>query len=150
MANGKTPGGDGLPAEFFKQFRGALIPRLLKVYEEALTEGELPETTREAMVIPLPKQGQEAGRVQSYRPLSMLTVDFKFLSKILAIRLGPKMEKLIHVDQNRFMPARNTSLNHRRLYRVLEDTDVQKYPRAMVASLDLEKAFDSLSWEFLS
>ena len=88
--------------------------------------------------------------MQSYRPLSMLTVDFKILSKILAKRLGPQMGKIIHEDQNGFIPARNMSLNRRRLYCIIEETDTQKYPRAMAASLDLEKAFDSLSWGFLT
>ena len=31
LANGKTPGGDGLPAEFFKQYKVALTPRLVKM-----------------------------------------------------------------------------------------------------------------------
>ena len=115
LANGKTPGGDGLLAEFFKQFRASLAPRLLRVYENAWTEGELPESTREVVVIPLPKKGQEAGRVQSYRPISMLTVDYKILSKVLAIRLLPILPELVHRDQSGFVPNRSTSHNVCRL-----------------------------------
>ena len=147
--NGKTPGGDGLPAEFYKQFRELLAPKLLRMYEEACEGGILPESARKAIVIPLSKKDQEGDVVQAYRPLSMLTIDFKILSKILANRLAPKMCELIHPDQNGFIPTRSPSQHIRRLFRVLEGADIDRHPRALVASLDLEKAFDSLDWTFL-
>ena len=79
----------------------------------------------------------------------MLTTDFKILSKILANSLNLHMRTLVHPDQNGFILTRNTALNLCRLYRILEETDVAQYPRAMVVSMDLEQAFDSVSWTYL-
>ena len=149
MANNKTPGNDGLPVEFYKRYTDLLAPRLLAVYEEAWQEGLLPTSTREATIVPLPKAGRDALTPRSFRPLSMLTTDFKILSKILANRLNLYMRILVHPDQNGFIQTRSTALNLRRLYRVLEETDTDLYPRAMVLSMDLEQAFDSVSWAFL-
>lgn len=39
--SGKTPGPNGLPAEFFKQNTGLLAPHLLKMFQAARKEGML-------------------------------------------------------------------------------------------------------------
>ena len=69
LVNGKTPGRDGLRAEFYKQYRGELAPKLLKLHEAAWESGVHPEAMREAIVIPLPKRGQETDTVSAYRPV---------------------------------------------------------------------------------
>lgn len=87
--------------------------------------------------------------MMDFRPLSMLNIDFKILSRALATRLLPHMQRLVHADQNSFIPSRSTSNNLRLLYNVMFHKDLSNYPEAVVMSIDLEKAFDSLSWGFL-
>ncbi len=63
------------------------------------------------------------------------------------------MEKVIHSlikeDQTGFIKGRNASDNMRRLLHILDFADSHPTPCA-VFSLDAEKAFDRLEWNYMS
>ena len=83
--NGKAPGIDGLPIDFYKVFWSCVGKDLLAVLRESLGEGGLPLSCRRAVITLLPKKGnlQEIG---NWRPVSLLCSDMKSLSKALAMR----------------------------------------------------------------
>lgn len=144
----KSPGSDGLPAEFYSTYSEVLIPRLLQLYEAIFKDSRLPASMREATIVLIPKPGKDPLIPESYRPISLLQVDIKILAKILAIRLNKVILSLIHSDQAGFMPGRNTSFNLRRLFINLQATHDNIGSRIIVA-LDTAKAFDSVEWEYL-
>ena len=148
LAKGKVPGTDGLPAEFFATYSDLLAPKLVDLYKNAQELGRLPVSTREALVVPLHKPGRPESDHTAYRPLSMLNIDYKILSRILATRLLPYMPRLIHRDQTGFIPSRNTAINIRRLLAIM-DSRRWDGSGAVVMAIDLEKAFDSLEWAYL-
>ena len=149
MAGGKTPGPDGLISEFYVVYVEELTPLLTEIYNLAWEQKVLPKSLREAVIVPLPKSSVPGAVPGAYRPLSMLNVDFKILSKILANRLAPHMRDLIHEDQCGFIPGRDTSLNLRRLYSVLLREEGGDRAEAGLLAVDLEKAFDSVEWGYL-
>lgn len=147
LKNCKTPGPDGLPAELYKKFGHILTPYLLKTFQQALKTG-LPPTFSEAIITVIPKKDKNPEEVESYRPISLLNVDQKILSKTLANRLCKFINKLVNVDQNGFIPGRSTIHNIRRLFNIIY------HPKAIrdnliVISLDAEKAFDRVEWGYL-
>ncbi|KAJ1118887.1 hypothetical protein NDU88_007074 [Pleurodeles waltl] len=145
-ARGKTPGSDGLPMEYYSSLSAHLLQPLIEVFNEARNRKQLPDSMREALIVVLPKPGRDPLDVKSYRPLSLLNTDCKLLGKILANRLLPYLSDLIHHDQSGFVPGRNTFLNIRRLIRILHSTTETE---AVAVALDIEKAFDTLGWEYL-
>ncbi|KAJ1097743.1 hypothetical protein NDU88_002860 [Pleurodeles waltl] len=86
LKTAKSPGGNGIPAEFYKAFVGLLADKLVKLYMKALEKLMFFDIMREALIVMIPKLGKDPLEMKSYLPLSMLNVDQKLLSHVLASR----------------------------------------------------------------
>ena len=86
MPPGKSPGQDGLTKAFYIRFWRLLGPDLLRVIQYAHTQGNLPETQRNAIISLLFKIGDPAD-LANWRAISLLNLDYKILTKTLANRL---------------------------------------------------------------
>lgn len=71
------------------------------------------------MITVIHKKGKDPEEVGAYRPISILNVDGKLFAKILANRLNPLLERLLHPDQTGFVPKGNSTFNLRRLFNIL-------------------------------
>lgn len=114
MQNSKTPGLDGYTSEFYKAFKCQLSPILLAVFNEALAKGCLPPTFYQASISLIHKQNKDPLEPGSYRPISLLNVDYKILAKILALRLETTLPTVICQDQTGFIKNRQLFFNIRR------------------------------------
>ena len=141
MSSGKSPGDDGLPADFYKKFVDLISPTLVKVFRDAIGRGKLPESMQSAVITLIHKKGKNAQQCGSYRPVSLINVDTKILAKILAMRLEAHLPSLIHPDQVGFIRGRSSADNVRRLLHLI--WQVRNSPESVVTfSLDAETAFD--------
>lgn len=148
LPSGKAPGPDGLSSEFYKEFQGLLIEPLLNMLTDSLEKGILPSSLREANISLILKKGKEPEQCASYRPISLLNVDLKILSKILATRLEDLLPVLINEDQTGFIKGRNSCNNMRRLLNTIQKFHKQSID-GVVVSLDAQKAFDRVEMPFL-
>lgn len=78
---GKAPGLDGFTSEFYKTFKLILTHRLHKAFTKAFEANKLTSLWLEAYVALIPKEGKDLAFLQSYRPISLLNVDYKILIK---------------------------------------------------------------------
>lgn len=101
LKTNKSPGTDGFPSEWYKIFRTQLTPLLLRSFNHTLKEGELPQSWREAIISVIHKQGKDSKECGSYRPISVLNVDYKLHTSILAKRLETILADII--DQTGFI-----------------------------------------------
>ncbi|KAK3557976.1 hypothetical protein QTP86_005635 [Hemibagrus guttatus] len=97
MENGRAPGIDGLPVEFYKAFWAVIGQDVLEVLNDSVNVGQLPLSCRRAVLTLLPKKG-DLTHLKNWRPVSLLCTDIKLLSKALASRLTKVMEPITHQD----------------------------------------------------
>lgn len=77
LQSGKTPGPDGYPAEFYKQYAKDLLPMYREMLLKALECGALPPSMSEAVIVVLPKPGKNPELCSSYRPIFAFKCGFK-------------------------------------------------------------------------
>ena len=114
LKNNKSPGVDGFAGEYYRAFINDLSPILCRVYNDVLNTGDPPQSWSEAIITVLHKEGKDPLQCTSYRPISLLCVDYKILTSILATRVQHHLKKLIKADQTGFISGRQGTNNVRR------------------------------------
>ena len=120
-----------------------------KFKEEIIFQyGSLPESLNEAIISLIPKKDKDLMDPVNYRPISLIHVDCKILSKTIALRLDLILRKIIHKDQVGFIKNRSSTDNMRRLLHLIWMNRYNPQPVSAI-SLDAQKAFDRVEWAFL-
>lgn len=96
----------------------------------------------------IPKKFHET-TVADFRPIACTNVVYKVITKILTNRMTPLLGRIINPAQSAFVKRRNLSDNY-----LLAQALVRRYERSQLASrcmvkIDLQKAYNSISWDFL-
>lgn len=115
LNDGKTPGTDGIPPEFYKIFWDELSVHLLHAFKYALEVKKLHSSARRGILNLIPKKDRGLLYVANWRPITLLNTDYKILAKALANRIQKNINKLISPEQTGFMKGRNISSNIRKL-----------------------------------
>lgn len=82
----KTPGIDGMPTEFLKEWKAELAPDFHAAIQETFSTGELTESLNAGLITLIPKGGDPT-QISNYRPITLLGLLYKLAAKILARRL---------------------------------------------------------------
>ena len=96
----------------------------------------------------LPKPDKNRNYLKNWRPISLLNVVYKLVSSVIANRIKSVLGFLVHEDQKGFISGRCIAENVRLIYDILFETKNQELP-GLILSVDFEKAFDTVSWEFI-
>lgn len=90
------------------------------------------------------KTNKEVHEAQAFRPISLL----KLLGKILCSCINKYLRFLVHRDQVDFVPGCQVGDNVRKVVHLITLLHQRKIP-GFLLSLDIYKAFDPLSWDYL-
>ena len=143
----KSPGPDGLNFKFIKQFWHIFKPDFLRFLDEFHVNGIFPKGSN-ASFIALILKVVEPQMLNDYRPISLIGCTYKIVAKILANRLKKVMPLIIHERQTTFIEGRHMLHSVMIANEAVEEAKRCQKPR-IVFKVDYEKAYDSVSWEFL-
>lgn len=145
--NGKIPGPGGFGVEFYNKYANQITPILYRMFSHSVKSERLPPTLYDANISLLLKQDRDETEPSSYRPISMINLDFKIFPKILANKLNKCIESITHTDQTGFIPNRFSFFNVRRIMDIMYYS-FDKFSKQAILCLDVEKAFDQVEWRY--
>ena len=90
------------------------------------------------------KSNKDPTLPSSYRPISLLNVDIKIITKTLSHRLEKIIPSIIHPDQTGLIKGRNSSNNTRRLFNIMHRSATHHH-NSILATLDAEKLSTKLT-----
>ena len=121
---------------------------VLRTLNESYNIGQLPVTMRHSIISCLPKGDKPREYLKNWRPISLLSVAYKIGSAAIANRLKKVLTHLIPEQQTGFITGCYMSDCTRLIYHTMHFTEYNKIP-GLIMLVDFEKAFDSVSWDFL-
>ena len=125
----KTPGSDGIPAEFYKVFWNDISEHLVTSINHGYQKEQFSVTQRPGIIKLIPKKDAEPSLIKNWRPITLLNCDYKIAAKALANRLKKVLPKLVNSDQTGFMKGRFIGENIR-----------------LIGTIQCENKFFSSSW----
>ena len=88
MAKNKSPGTDGLSAEFYLTFWDDLGQELVDSLNYAFECGELAISQRRGIITLIQKKDKDKTLLENWRPISLLNTDYKIATRAIASRLS--------------------------------------------------------------
>ena len=147
MPNGKSPGTDRFPVEFYKVFWIDLKDILLSCYVAAFRTGKMSISQRRGIITLIPKNSVPF-LFKNWRPISLLNTDYKIATRCIASRLKQVLPSITHSDQTGYLKGRYIGENVRLLFDIIEYAQENETP-GLLFFADFEKVFDTLNHNFI-
>jgi hypothetical protein len=155
--NGKAPGIDGLPNEFYKileilfrQTKGSdqesfnAIGFLTNLYDDIEKYGMVKVCKfNMGWVGPIFKKGDRS-LISNYQPVTLLNCDYKLMTKSYSLHLMNVAPSLVHPDQACFMKGRRIE-DQVKLAKFLSNHAEAAEEDGTIVALDQEKAYDRIN-----
>ena len=146
--NNKLPGNDGLPIEFYKTCWNLINESFMECVQESFKYGEMSSSQRKAVITLIEKQGKDRPLIENWRPISLINVDAKIISKVIAVRVKNVLPDIIHHNQTGYVKDRYIGETVRSIFDIMEFTDTENIPGILIF-IDFKKAFDTVEWHYL-
>uniref|UniRef100_A0A3B4URR0 Reverse transcriptase domain-containing protein n=1 Tax=Seriola dumerili TaxID=41447 RepID=A0A3B4URR0_SERDU len=142
----KSPGSDGLTADFYMAFSEQMAPLLLDLYQAIQDNKRTPESLTKGIITLIYKNKGDRNNISNYRPISLLNTDYKILTKTLANRLKQTLNQVISTNQAYSIPNRDIQDS---IHTIRDTVRGMKAQGGQLLTIDLEKAFDRVEHNFL-
>ena len=144
----KSPGNDGITVGLLQTRWELLEPYFMNCINYAIELGELSPSQRQGVVRLIEKKNKDRRNLDNWRPISLLNVDTKIFSKLLANRIKLVLPNIISYEQTAFVKDRYIGENAQLIQGLIEYCK-RKQESGLMLAIDFRKAFDSVSHKFL-
>ena len=144
----KAPGPDGLTSGFFKASWDTIGAEVIISIRQFFFSGFLLATANATILSLIPKF-PGAVKITDFRTISCLNTVYKVVSRLLVKRLKPILPKLILPSQTAFVKDRLLVENTILASELINGYHKNNGAKRITIKVDIAKAFDTLSWEFL-
>ena len=86
--------------------------------------------------------------IKNWHPISLLNTSYKIISTCITNRLRPLLKTIISPEQKGFLEGRTINECTRIIYDIINESHQQNI-EGLILLIDFEKAFDSISWDFI-
>ncbi|XP_019166674.1 PREDICTED: uncharacterized protein LOC109162425 [Ipomoea nil] len=150
MSPWKAPGPDGLHAGFYQRTWDTVGDSIFWMVKNAFQSGILPDGVNDTLLTLIPKVGSPE-TIKQFRPISLCNVSYKIITKTITNRLKAVLPMLVGPCQSSFVSGRQISDNVLIYQEVMHSMRIKKGNTGLMAiKIDLEKAYDRLSWNFIN
>ncbi|KAL0298190.1 UNVERIFIED_CONTAM: hypothetical protein Sangu_3155800 [Sesamum angustifolium] len=143
-----APGPDGYTSEFYRAAWSVLGQDLYKAVGEFFHTGKLLKQINTTLIALIPKVNMPL-YVSDYRPISCCNVLYKAITKIMVKRIHRILPLMIDNSQNAFVPGRSITDNILLAQELLAGYNQMRLPNRCTLKVDIQKAYDSVKWDFL-
>ena len=143
MKCGKAPGYDNIHPEFLNNLGPRARKWLAMFLTRIISEKNLPKSWRITKTVAIPKPGKDPKIASSYRPISLLSMCYKLLERIILHRISPAVDEILNIEQAGFRPGRSTQDQVLALTTYVEN-GYQRRDKTGVVFLDLTAAYDTV------
>ena len=143
MPRNKTPGSDGIPADFYKLFFIKMKWMLLKLFQQCYKNSRLHNSACMGVITLIPKKDRDLLLIKNWQPITLLCCDYKIISKVISSRVKLTLDNVINEQQKAFIQGRNIAHNIRKTLDIQDIVRSEGLAAVMIA-IDFEKAFDKI------
>ncbi|XP_042483243.1 uncharacterized protein LOC122063608 [Macadamia integrifolia] len=143
-----SPGPNGFPGAFFRKCRDIVGNNFCGAVKSFFRSKNFPRGVNNSFLTLIPKV-QGANSLNKYCPICMANFFYKALSKIMASRVSDLLPRLVSLEKGAFQRGKIISANIGLASELENLMHSSICGGGMGIKLDIQKVFDTLSWNFL-
>ncbi|RVX09762.1 Transposon TX1 uncharacterized 149 kDa protein [Vitis vinifera] len=147
MRGDKALGLDGFMVAFWQFYWEFVKEEVLQMFKEFHEQNAFLKSLNNTFFGSYSKKGG-AEELGDFRPISLLGGLYKLLAKVLANRIKNVIGRVVSSDQNAFVMGRQI-LDASLIANEVIDSWQKRGKKGLICKLDIEKAYDSVNWQFL-